>query len=363
MLAIATYATKSYFFAWRQFIKKINAAASYKENVHFILATDKSSEAKDAFEYAKNNLPEGWDLTCINLNVDESNYQKYKENSQLLIASLQEAAFNFAKKIRATMLWSVESDTLVPPDALRMSEWALNMPQADGSNYYDVAACTYPNGLFLGGFGSPKSHINEDFLIKEKKVPERFQNLFDKCELKIKSLSEEINKQSKENIPDKSIIESLEKEHKRLGRLIDKSKQYPPDGNIWELIAKYGWRRRGWLDFAYPGIGKGALVPSDWCGFGCTLMSKKALSLINFDGYEGKGTQDLFVCWNKWYPAGVKIACIAHSPCDHVKLNDKKNLKDDDKNNSKYLHYRSFHELDGEFKDHLRVKVQPWIPI
>lgn len=365
MLAIATYATKSYLFAWRQFLTRIAAAASHKEKVHFIFATDTSEEAKNATELAKILLPEGWEVSSINIEVNDKSKEKYKEDSQFLITSLQAAAFNFAKKIKAKMLWSVEADTLVPPDALRISEWALNMPQANGEPYYDVAACTYFNGLFLGGFGTPNTQINEDFLPEERELPKRFENLYKKCKEKIdsfeKELKEKITNKNKENIDkDKDLLKInnlLEKEGKRFNRLRTKIKKYPPNGNIWEIIAKHGWRRRGWLDFAYPGIGKGSIVPSDWCGFGCTLMSEKALLLADFDGYQGKGTQDLFICWNKWYPAGVKIACIPHIVCDHVKLDE------DSKEENQYIHYIGYHETDGEFKNHLRLKSQPWIPI
>lgn len=370
MLVIATFATKSYLFAWRQFLTRINAAASYKKDVHFVFATDTSKEAKEAYELAKILLPEEWKVISINLDVNDKSKEKYKEESQFLIASLQAAAFNYAKKIKAKMLWSVEADTLVPPDALKISEWVLNMPQANGDPYYDVAACTYFNGLFLGGFGTPNTQINEDFLPEERLLPERFKNLYKKCEKNIKDLEsklkEKIVNKNNENLEKdedfKKINSSLEKEHKRFIRLRNKIKKYPPNGNIWEIIAKNGWRRRGWLDFAYPGIGKGSIVPSDWCGFGCTLMSEKALLLADFDGYEGKGTQDLFVCWNKWYPAGVKIACVTHVVCDHVKYENKyEKLEGNDKN--KFVHYRGYHETEGEFKNHIRMKQQPWIPI
>jgi hypothetical protein len=369
MLAIATYATKSYLFAWRQFLTRIVAAASHKEEVSFIFATDTSEEAQEAIKLAKTLLPEKWEVTIINLELDdEAPQKKYNEHSQFIISGLQAAAFNYARKIKAKMLWSVEADTLVPPDALKISEWALKMPEANGDPYYDVAACTYYNGLYLGGFGSPNSQINEDFLPHERKLSLRFKNLYNSCEEKINKLQKDIkdyaiNKKDENfNNEDFLKIDSLlEKEFKRFHRLRKKMKNFPPDGNIWEIIAKHGWRRRGWLDYAYPGVGKGSIVPSDWCGFGCTLMSEKALLLANFDGYQGKGTQDLFVCWEKWYPAGIKIACIPHIACDHVKYKDKDNKNIDDKN--KFIHYIGYHETDGEFKNHLRMKPQPWIPI
>ena len=79
MLAIATYATKSYLFAWRQFLTRIAAAASYKEDVTFILATDTSEESKNALELAKVLLPEKWEIISINLNVQDQEKEKYKE--------------------------------------------------------------------------------------------------------------------------------------------------------------------------------------------------------------------------------------------------------------------------------------------
>lgn len=368
MLAIGSYATKSYLFAWPQCVRKIAAAANHRHDVHFIFATDKSKEAKEATEIARAELPDGWKFTSINLDIDDSDKKKYKQNSQFIIADLQGSVFNFARKIRADQFWSVEADTLVPPDALRISEWVLKMPQADGSPYYDIAACTYPNGLFLGGFGSYNSHINEDFLPEERILPDRFKKVYDKCKNLIenyeKSLHEKINNKSNEKfIEDKDFLniqKSLKKEHDRLSRLRTKIKNYPPDGNIWEVIAKHGWRQRGWMDFAYPGIGKGSIVPSDWCGLGCTLLSKKALALAEYSGYHGHGTQDLFLCWERWHPANLKIACIPHVACDHVKYKEDKVI-DSDKN--PFIHYKASHETDQKYYGHLRVETRDWIPL
>jgi len=40
--------------------------------------------------------------------------------------------------------------------------------------------------------------------------------------------------------------------------------------------------------------------------------------LAIFDGYDGRGTEDLYVCFHRWYPAGLRIGAIPHSLCDHV---------------------------------------------
>lgn len=333
MIAIATCATKSYMHALPQCLRSIAAAAAHHEKAHFILATDESKEGKNAEEMARNELPEGWQITVIRLKGMEDDSKDYKANAQLRIAALQGAAFHFARaKVRADMLWSVESDNIVPANALRVLEWTLGMPTADGSPHYDVAAGTYPNGLFLGGFGTPQHPIEEDFLPSERKLPERLKLAFETCEKRLKE-------------------SPCEKEGKRMGRLREQIKKCPPDGNIWEITAKHGWRRRGWMDFAYPGIGEGAVVPSDWCGLGCTLISKRALALADFAGYDGNGTQDLFLCWNRWHPAGLRIACVPHVACDHVKREGKE-----------IVHYRAYHEQEPAYKGHLRVRKQPFIP-
>jgi hypothetical protein len=113
------------------------------------------------------------------------------------------------------------------------------------------------------------------------------------------------------------------------------------------------------MDFAYPAIGRGSIVPSDWCGLGCTLLNQKALSLATFSGYDGRGTQDLYLCWHKWHPAGIRIACVPHTVCDHVKRSSDQN----DKSKEKIIHYRAYHEADGEFKNHLRVSQKDWIGV
>jgi hypothetical protein len=334
VLAITTYATQEYFYCWVPFLRRIAAAARHHNEAHFILATDTSKAAKDALEQARVELPEGWRISAINLKFEAIEREKYKVESQLLIARLQGAAFSLARRIRATAAWSVEADVLVPADALRVSEWALSMPQADGTPYYDIAAATYPNSAFLGGFGTPQTPINEDFLIHERKTPSRLKKAVEACETRLRQCKDE---------------RIRKKETERITRLNKRVKQCPPDGNIWEITAKHGWRRRGWLDFAYPAIGAGAIVPTDWCGLGCTLLSGKALALATFEGYDGRGTQDLFLCYQRWHPANLRIAAITHTPCDHVKRRD-----------GKIVHFRAFHETHPDYKGHLRTIEQEY---
>jgi hypothetical protein len=335
MIAIAVAATRTYLHAWPQCIRAIAAAASHHEEAHFIFATDESKEAEAAAELAKSELPEGWKVSVLKHAIKDDTSTNYKEEAQLRIALLQGSAFSFARKIRASSCWSVESDTIPTADSLRVLEWTLAMPQADGSPHYAIAAATYPNGLFLGGFGDPRHQIAEDFLPKERKLKPRLKLLFEQCEERLRS-------------------GYSEREGARMGRLMERVKSHPPDGNIWEVTAKHGWRRRGWMDFAYPGIGHGSVVPSDWCGLGCTLLSKAALAHADFCGYDGRGTQDLFLCWSRWHPAGLRIACVPHVACDHIKRQSGK---------TEILHHRAYHEQEGECKGHLRVRTQPFVPV
>ena len=353
MIAITVAATRSYLHAWPQCVRAIAAAAAHHDEAHFIFATDESEEGKAAAEVARCELPEGWKVSVLTLPIKDDTTVRYKDEAQLRIAALQGACFSLARKVRATRCLVVESDTIIPANALRVLEWTLDMPKADGSPYYHIAAATYPNGLFLGGFGTPQNQIAEDFLPSERKLKPRLNLCLEKCEERLKALKRP------ESADEEKLARKVgEKEGKRMGRLRERVKNSPPDGNVWEVTAKHGWRRRGWMDFAYPSIGRGAVVPSDWCGLGCTLLSKIALSHADFTGYEGKGTQDLFLCWSRWHPEGLKIACVPHIACDHIK----KKSRDDKSDAPEILHHRAYHETEGEFRGHLRVRQQPFVP-
>ena len=125
-LAIVTAATKSYLHAWQACVRSIATAGAHHPDAHFIFATDQSEEAKAAGKMLKDELPEGWKITIIPLPF-EDDAKDYKETAQLRIAALQGAAFAFARsKVRADRVWSVESDNIIPANALRVLEWTLD---------------------------------------------------------------------------------------------------------------------------------------------------------------------------------------------------------------------------------------------
>jgi hypothetical protein len=205
--------------------------------------------------------------------------------------------------------------------------------------YYAISTCTYPSqggGGFLGGRGDPAHPIAECFEEDERQVPA--------------DLAKE-HKKLKEEFAALKAPPSAQLQ-KRAEEIREKLKACPPKGNVFELNAKK-WRRRGWLDNAYPAIGIGAMLPSDWCGLGCTLLSKRALALADFYGYEGKGTQDLFLCWHRWWPAGCRINVIPHAPCDHV-------IRPREGESSGPTHCYAYHEPLGEAQGHLRCRQMPW---
>lgn len=267
---------------------------------------------------------------CSLIIKDWKEHKNYEKDAQIVIAEMRSEAFSEAIKQNSEWCWSIDSDVIPPDNALLCS---LQMLEFD-NGYYSIACCPYPSqggGPFLTGFGSPTRQINSNFELEELEIPKEKLVEINKIKKKIKQKpSEELYKQLAEETKD---IE----------------KKYPPKfgGNIWKIIAEFGWKRRGWFDFAYPGIGKGAIVPSDWCGFGCTLMNRKALLAANFSGYEGKGTEDLYIIWNRWHPRGYKLCSIPHCPCDHV-------IRKKEGEETKYIQVHSFHEEKPEYYGHIR---------
>lgn len=355
-LAITVCATGNYCYAMKTLARRVCAnlvAAGWTEPGIAIIAGDKSTEVKDAVKHWVELLPKDWEVRLVLAGEEKDGAANYKTDAQMLIARLRSAAFAAARRWGADRCWSLDSDTLPPANALRCME---DMLRFDGG-WYSVSTCPYPNELFLGGRGTPRNPIAQDFIEKERVLTDEL-----KAEsAAIKAEDEALAKEARETAPGspteppeawKARRDALQKRSEEFQK---KVRECPPDGNIWQIIAKHGWRARGWLDFAYPGIGRGAALPSDWCGFGCTYMDDEALALADFEGYDGQGTEDLWVVWRKWHPAGLRINVITHCPCDHV-IWDKKKGGDA----KKYTLIRSYHEGEGECEGHLRTSKHAW---
>jgi hypothetical protein len=319
-VAVITAATKRFSYALYGSIMSVKRAMAGVPYTH-ILATDKSGVAEKIIKST------GVNAITLELDVDDESL-KYKEESQIVIARLQQACLDQAVALDADLCWSVESDMLVHPDSFRGLRWTLDCPTPT----YDIAVSTYWNGSFLCGRGTEKKQICEDYTEEERELPEELKKQLEEKRASWTACVEKKEKPSEELL-------------KELRELDEKVKQCPPKGNVFSLNA-VKWRKRGWLDQAYPGAAvHGAVLPTDWCGMGCTLLSKKALAVSNFDGYDGKGTQDLYLVWNRWSPAGLKIACNISVPASHVKKGE----------DGYVVHQPYFSPQDEETSGHIRV--------
>lgn len=345
-LAITICATKNYAYAMINQARRVLSAIQRYSDGAIILCGDDSQELLNVFEFYKSNLVNGWEARLIPLkNLDlGSNLKNYKCPAQILIATLRTYAFTEAQRLGADFCWSLDSDVLPQSNTLNCLMQGLGFD--DG--YYSISTSPYPSqggGGFLGGRGTIYRPIEEDFTLEERKVPDGF---LEKVQNKEKELKSIVPKGEAE-------FKRVQKLQSELQELNEEAKKYPPLGNVFALNAKK-WRKRGWFDNAYPALGKGCILPSDWCGFGNTLLNKKALSLAYFDGYDGKGTEDLYIVWHRWYQHGLRINVIPHSPSDHVI----RNPGYVEGKNAQYILQHSYSETEGECVGHLRYTSKPF---
>lgn len=354
-LAIGIPATASYTYALPSLIRHILANVTLAEvatETTIILAGDHNPDLEEAW-----NEIVAWrnGVQVRKLQSDLADGEEnYKPRAQQIIAQLKQQLANEAMAIGADYLWMLDSDVLPKANSLRCM---LQMLQFDGG-YYEVAFCPYPTqGLgrtFLSGRGTlsnpilPNVYPEELELTKEDKKKDK--------ELR-KAMFEAVKAGDKARIEEASQALRDHDEEIRTVRM--------PKGNVYQLNATR-WRRRGWFDYAYPAIGRGAVVPVDWVGFGNTLMSKRALTLCEWTGYSGEGTEDLFVIWARWQEAGIRLCSIPHCPADHVIRTDVENaekmgLKVEPNQEGKViLHVRSYHDQSEEYEGHLRTIVLPF---
>jgi hypothetical protein len=343
-LAIYTTATTGYGRALTAQARKIAAAISLEKRIKqsdilIIPVTDDYPEIEEAVKTYKELLPLAEVAPVVNANFS-SGAKNYDRDSQLLISQMRTAATVSAIAWGADRCLSLDGDVLPPHNSIRCM---LDMLEFD-NGYYGATFCPYPShggGAFLGGRGSHTDQIFPDAYEDEKEIPKKLLAEREALNKKLEELSEKKQK------PPKKLIDQLNDIRKQIRGL-------PPKDNVFNLNGKK-WKRRGWFDAAYPAIGKGAVVPVDWTGFGCLMMNKEALALCDWTGYEGRGTEDLFINYRRWEPNGIRMCCIPHCPCDHVVRNSdpKKRLGD-------FVHINTGHVLDGEYIGHLRQWPSEW---
>jgi len=339
MICSATFFTRGWCYSVDSWLEHFCSAIAGTSGI-LIVSTDQSEECLQKYKSISERLARTkWASVHVTSEFDTDKHECYKDDAQLIIAKIQQKAFAKARELGADSFWSIESDVLVPPNALRVLQQALEFD--DG--YYGIGRVTYPNGQFLGGRGTPQHQICEDATEDERELTPELKKAVEKRRKESEALQKEKKMPSEEQL----------KEWQKLG---EELKKCPPKGNIFELQSK-GWKKRGWMDSAYPAIGRGAILPTDWVGLGCTLLNKKALSLATFEGYELKGTQDLFLCWNRWHPAGIKMCVIPHILCHHVK----RKVGKDGKRTDEIEIHEAYHELGGECDGHLRWRPRKYI--
>jgi hypothetical protein len=381
LLAVTICATRSYTYALLAQARKIVAAiamAKIEEGI-VILVGDESRECRRAKKFYDEILPRGWRCELIS-GPFEDGLKNYKNPAQLVIARMRSSAFDRARKNGAQFCWSLDSDVLPAENGLRCM---LEMLQFDGG-FYSVSTCPYNSqggGDFLGGRGTPERPILCDFYDDEYRLTPELEKQAEALDKKLRAevtasgrpsdatmkKHQELSQRMRQmpTIGDVFFCNSasgLRPFMRELERLVPtffpKTSELPKKilAGVSESAKRFnsrGFRRRGWLSSAYPAIGAGAVLPSDWCGFGCTLMSHRALALAQFDGYDGSGTEDLYVVWKRWHRNGLRINVIPHAPCDHVIR--------DPQNKGKFILIQAFHETrDPECVGHLRVERRDW---
>lgn len=334
-LAITVCATKSYRYAMRSQAHRVAACLSYagRTKADVVLVGDDSIE-EVGNEWARIL---GFDVRILRLKTLKETGENYKKSAQLRIASMRTEMFNATRS--SDLVWTLDSDVLPPPNALRCMEDVLQFD----NGYYHVAFCTYPNDGPLGGMGVHAGAVMAPNIYEDER----------KLTPELRKERDALNKAFRAIKRRDKIPEELTKKAEELRKKIE---ECPPDGNIFTLQGRR-WRRRGWLDHAYPGIGLGAVLPSAWAGFGCNLHSRKAADLCDWTGYDGGGTEDVFITAFRWNPAGIRIAVVPHVYCSHVVGGFKKEGRGDG-----YVLLHAYHEHDGEQQGHLRTRPIPWVP-
>lgn len=335
-LAITVCATKKYAYAMLEQCTRVVSALNYAEikDPVIILISDTSGALKQVEQMYKDLLPEA-EVILKQLD-DLKEAENYKTTAQLCISRMRTAAFNEARKMGVDYCLSLDSDVL---PAVNGIDCCLNALKFD-KGYYGVACMLYTSqggGPWLCGRGTLERPILPDFYPEERSIPERY--------FKYKTKLEESLKLVKSHTEAEPI-------YKKIQWLTKRFDKYPPTGNVFTLNGKK-WMKRGWFDQAYPSIGKGSMVPTDWCGFGATMLSKKALAHASFDGYQGLGTEDLYVCFHKWKANEIKLVAISHCVCDHIVRSRKEE--------GKFIHVQGHFEESGECEGHLRQRHIPFI--
>ena len=166
MIACGTFFTKSWCYSVDSWLEHFVCAIDGTSGI-LVVSTDQSDECLQKYKAISTRLfHTKWSPVHVTSEFDTDNHECYKNDAQLIISKIQQKAFSKARELGADFFWSIESDVLVPPNALKILMQALEFD--DG--YYGIGMITYPNGQFLGGRGTPQHQICEDATEDERQI-------------------------------------------------------------------------------------------------------------------------------------------------------------------------------------------------
>jgi len=352
--AITIFATDTYTYALFSQANRVQSALKYAgisgdmQTHHIILAGDKCARLKETAAQYRRLLP-GFTTHLLVLDGIYGSGKNYKGHAQLTIATGRSAMCAKARELDVDYCFSLDSDVLPAINSIRCCLDALNFD----NGYYSVAMSPYPSqgiGGLLGGRGTPQNPILPNYSEDEKEVDPKL--------LEEKKALMEFGRLKREP---KDITDALRKEldekWKRVQEINKLIEAAPPKGDVFELNSKGRWKRRGWYDHAYPAIGLGAMMPTDWTGFGCTMMNRTALALCDWSGYgsgnpDSWGTEDIYINYRRWHQKGLRSVVIPHALSSHV-------CRDRNMPN-KYIVVEPYHETEGECVGHVRYRLAPF---
>ena len=350
-LGIYTASTLNHSYALKAQARALHSACVYAEiedPIIVLVCSDDDFFCSVKKEY-ENLLPKSKVILIKNKDFfDSEKRESYKNSVQLMIARMRTIATKRLLSEGCDRILSMDSDVLPKHNSIQCMLDTLMFDKG----YYGVVQCPYPSqggGSFLGGGGTKEQNILPDFAENELIIPKELKKEKKEAEKDLQSFIINLDK-NKVQKNKKTDIE-IQGKQENLRRIDEEIKSCPPKANVFELNGKK-WRKRGWFDYAYPAIGKGSTVPVDWVGFGCTMMTRDTAAMCDWTGYNGGGTEDLYIIWNRWKDYNINIANIAHCPCDHI-VRDRENKK-------RYIHVKTYHEQKGEHEGHLRQINIPW---
>lgn len=367
-LGITICATKNY--AYAVMAQAVAVQANIRELIRegrqvetfIILVSDGNEKMRKATSWYETNLK--CKVSHIIRPELDDNVPGYKPDAQKIIATMRTLSFNAARALECDYVWSLDSDVIPKGNSLVCMENTLKFD----SGYYSIVTCPYPSqggGAFLYGFGNHRNYILPTVFPEERQVPESVLKRQDKIKNAIQEVEQKLSVEKE--------FENAQKLFRERELLVGKFQRWlkriehrcPAKGNMHALNG-VGYRKRGWEPYS---LGKGAIVETFWYGMGNTMFNNRALNLVDWNGYQLGGTEDLFLHHEVLSSHNLRAAAVLHCPAHHVIRRrvpvqgefEEKILRSGEKKQIpkfKTIHKQVFvyFEREGECEGHLRQK-------